>query len=157
MGKQYNIRAPHGITSKLMAVRAIKRLTELGLKEAKSKIDDLLEGDIHVMVEFNTSDLSENEIKEMVGEAQAAGVVFSNDRERNLNIALTLFKVIVPTARTLYRVITGTYEVLDNNVLKLNIKEGTKEDITESLIVDEELNNMVIVLPFTNCILEENI
>jgi len=162
MKKVYSIKAVENINSKLSAVKLVKSLTGMGLKDAKDVVDTAIDNynsknDKYSVEQEIVIDFVDNETITDIASLSDLGFRIGNsEREDNLTKLLTKFTVFVPSKQVKYIILEGDYEVLVNNVLKITIIEGLKV-LDGRFGADLEINNLEVTVAFTECTIEEDI
>lgn len=162
MKKIYSIKAVDYVTQKLSAVKLVKELTGMGLKDAKGVVDTAME---NYNSKNNNYSVEQEIVIDVVGDSVLTAIsnltdlgfqIGNSEREDNLTKLLTKFTVYIPSKQVKYIILEGDYEVLDKNVLKITIVEGLMihEDRFGG---DLEINNIEVDVAFTECIVEKDI
>lgn len=159
MKKQYTLHMTERVTSKLQAVKKLKELTGMGLKDSKDKFDELVaqfDRNLHSNASITVDIIDER--KTIIEELNELGIEVSgnNNRENNLTDVLTNITVFFPKRELKYCIFEGDYEILENNAIQLNIVSGVIKN-THRVWQDEEISNMKTTLPFNECVIEEEL
>lgn len=147
------------LSRKLFAIKSMKNITGLGLKEAKDIIDSLSESYIHkykhIIIDV---DITNNDRKE-IDILEEEGVVFGDgdNREDTIDELLIKYIVEIPSEQLVYKVFEGDYNI-ESNILTLNIISGKlKKPTGEFYYPDRELSNIKITMDFSKSLIEEKI
>ena len=148
----YEIKAIAGIPRKLQAVKALKELTGLGLRDAKDVINHLCEKEGN-MKTINTINPNDKRNIELLKECN---IIFGDSREDKLDNMLLKYRVNVIIPQMTYKIFEGEVEVIDGSVI-MTIIDGSVLDSNCVIYGDykTDITNTKLTIDFKNVIIEE--
>jgi len=150
------------LTAKLTIVKAVKQLTELGLKDAKHICDELFEINLprnrgrfikdYVELEIPNNEQNHQEQIDILLENNVVVSNIVDMRDNAMEDLLKLFEIRFIRNDSRYVILDGSY-VIENGVVKISITEG--KNIGPSISESREINDVTLTLSLSEVVIED--